>query len=480
MRPVAFILAFVASLTLPGAACAGPQRFEHIVLLIQENRTPDNLFYTLCETQTCSPQAGGQAYDIQTQNWLDKKAPNGTRQPNAVTLDDPYDLGHRHADFAAQCDATPEAGKCEMDGAADVNCNPLVLCPAFPQFRYVGNIDGILDPYIALATQYGWANLMFETNQGPSFPAHQFLFGATSAPSASDDHNGIFVSENLPHKSSSGPANLNGCIASPRDKIQLVGPGGIEHKSDKIFPCLEHPTVSDLLDARGLTWRYYAPGAGDLWMAPDAIQHICVPSGQQCTGTEWKEHVRLVPADVFGNIGLCQLPDVSWVVPSAQASDHANANTGLGPSWIASIVNEIGHSQCRNPDGTSYWDTTAIIVTWDDWGGWYDHEPPKILDYPEGGYQYGFRVPLIFVSAYTPKGYINNDRLDFGSIVRFIEHNFGIQMGKLTFADARATTDLKAFYNLGAAPRPFATIPSRRTAKDFVNDTSPLLPPDDD
>ena len=61
---------------------------------------------------------------------------------------------------------------------------------------------------------------------------------------------------------------------------------------------------------------------------------------------------------------------------------------------------------CDN--GAGYWNNTAIFITWDDWGGWYDHEPPTILAQPEGDYQYGFRVPLVVVSAYTPQGYINN------------------------------------------------------------------------
>ena len=73
------------------------------------------------------------------------------------------------------------------------------------------------------------------------------------------------------------------------------------------------------------------------------------------------------------------------------------------------IVNAVGNSKCTEPStAATYWDSTAIIVTWDDWGGWYDHEPPWIEAYPQGGYQMGFRVPLLVVSAYTPAGYISN------------------------------------------------------------------------
>ena len=121
-------------------------------------------------------------------------------------------------------------------------------------------------------------------------------------------------------------------------------------------------------------------------------------------------------------------------------SDHMGRVTATGgPSWVANIVNGVGTSTCTDKDGTPYWKSTAILVTWDDWGGWYDHEPPMIEAAPQGGYQMGFRVPLIVVSAYTPPGFISNSREDFGSVIRFIERNFNIPEGALTFADARGT-----------------------------------------
>lgn len=171
---------------------------------------------------------------------------------------------------------------------------------------------------------------------------------------------------------------------------------------------------------------------------------------------------------------------MSWVIPGANNSDHNGKNEGGGPSWVASIVNAVGQSACTNPDGSSYWESTAILVTWDDWGGWYDHEPPTILAQPQGDYQYGFRVPLIVISAYTPAGYIDNGRHDFGSMINFVENNFGVEMGILGFADARANgDDLSGFFGLSTIPRPYVTIPSILSAQDFINDTRPAEDPDD-
>jgi len=166
------------------------------------------------------------------------------------------------------------------------------------------------------------------------------------------------------------------------------------------------------------------------------------------------------------------------VIPTGANSDHAQGNDGGGPSWVASIVNAIGNSS-RCDNHTGYWNNTAIFVTWDDWGGWYDHERPSILAQPEGDYQYGFRVPLLVISAYTPKAYINNNRHDFGSILRFIEHNFGIQEGSLNFADARARNDLTRFFDLNRGPRPFQNISAPKEANFFINDKRPATDPDD-
>ena len=105
--------------------------------------------------------------------------------------------------------------------------------------------------------------------------------------------------------------------------------------------------------------------------------------------------------------------------------------------------------------------------------------PADFLAHPQGDYQYGFRVPLIVVSAYTPAGYINNFRHDFGSILRFIEHNFGVQEGALKFADARANNDLTGFFKLDRSCS-FQTIDAPKDAEFFLNDKRPATAADDE
>ena len=471
-----------AAATRPGTLPAQAQgrAFRHIIVIVQENRTPDNLFQGLCAppfgaANRCSITPGAGQYDIQTSSWLDKTAPGGRIQPQTVKLADTYDLNHSHGinGFLGQCDLQPGTRHCRMDGHA--NCSG--TCLTNPSFRYVDYSTGDVNPYLEMATRYGWANYMFQSNQGPSYPAHQFLFGGTSAPSAADDAAGIFASENLVGTGGVGGFNkIAGCAAPENTRVQLIGPGG--EKKQFVYPCFEHQTLPDLLGS-SLTWRYYAPAPGTIWTAPNSIAHIChaTAQGGTCAGPAWTEHLDFTPPDVLDDIAACKLRSVSWVIPAARYSDHAGLHSGSGgPAWVASIVNAVGTStSCDN--GKGYWNDTAIFITWDDWGGWYDHVAPPFIAPLQGDYQNGFRVPLIVVSAYTPKGYVNNLQHDFGSILRFAEHNFAIPEGALHFADRRSKTNLTGFFDLTQPPRAFDTIKAPSMAASIMNDKSP---PDDD
>jgi phospholipase C len=485
---VAFcVLGLAAAGTLAGAGGAAqlvhapPAPFKHIIIIVQENRTPDNLFHGLCVPPftriepTCSTHPGPGQYDIETADWKDKTAPSGVVQPQPIPLANTYDLGHSHGSFVSACDLNPGTKSCRMDGSAAVSCRPAKhqTCPPRPQFRYIDNTSGTVTPYLELATQYGWANAMFQSNQGPSYPAHQFLFGGTSAPDADDDRNGVFVSENLLGTGAVGGFNKKAGCASPRNtRTTVLHPDGT---TQTMYPCFEHKTMPDVLGS-GVTWRYYVPSPGSIWTAPNSIRHICRANGHtttsQCVGPIWRQHVTFHPPNVWADIDSCTLRAVSWVIPAGPYSDHAGPKAGDGgPRWVASIVNRIGKSACEG----GYWKNTAIVVTWDDWGGWYDHVPPPFAAGVQGDYEHGFRVPLIVVSAYTPKGYINNAQHDFGSILRFVQHNFGIAEGALGFDDSRATTDLRAFFTL-PKPRPFVPIvapslaPAHRVSHDEPDD----------
>ena len=255
----------------------------------------------------------------------------------------------------------------------------------------------------------------------------------------------------------------------------MINAAGSE--TQEIYPCFEHPTLTDMLNSANISWRYYSPSAGIIWNAPTAIQHMCVPNaappnGTSCTGSDWTNNVVLQNTQVLTDIQSGNLAAVSWVIPSAQESDHAGSNNGSGPSWVASIVNAIGNSE--------YWSNTAIFIAWDDWGGWYDHIAPTIID--DGvswgsGYVYGFRVPLIVVSPYAKTQYISHVNHDFGSILKYIEQNFGL--GSLGNADVSAD-NLSDCFDYNQTPLTFQTIAAPLDAKHFLEDKTPPGDPDDD
>ncbi len=194
--------------------------FQHIIIVIQENRTPDNMFQGLCtspfgKSTSCSTTPSSSQYDISTKDWHDKTATGGIRQPAGIALANGYDVDHSHTGFITTCDLNTTTGVCRMDGAANTNCTG--TCVSNPHFKFVSNTNSILNPYLTLATSYGWANYMFQTNQGPTFPAHQFLFGGTSAPSATDDAIATFADSNMFPDTNNPQAGCVGRLQHPRE-----------------------------------------------------------------------------------------------------------------------------------------------------------------------------------------------------------------------------------------------------------------------
>jgi phospholipase C len=441
------------SLSLTAAAV-----IQHVVIIFQENRTVDNLFQdSVLKTRGADIASSGL-------NSLGQTIPLspidlGTTGSNPQN----YDLGHQNGDFVSMYDG----GK--MDGANLISCYS-ANCPPNahpnPQYMYVKQSD--VQPYFTMAEQYTFGDRMFQTNQGPSFPAHQFIISGTSAPAAASN---LFAAENpYPTKEPFG------CIAPLTESVRMIDPTGSETNPAPMYPCFEHPTLTDLLNGAGVTWRYYTPSAGSIWTGPNAIEHICkqqsINGTLTCTGPDWTGNVIIPETQVLVDIANGQLPQVSWIIPRGTNSDHALSNDGSGPSWVASIVNAIGSSP--------YWANTAIIITWDDWGGWYDHVAPKVIN--DGvswgsGYVYGFRVPLIVVSPYAKSAYISHNTHDFGSILKFIETNFDLP--SLGYADAQAD-DLSDCFVLTQPPGTFQMIPAALKAEHFINDKKPPTDPDDE
>ena len=400
---------------------AGQSPIQHIVIIVQENRSVDNLFQLL-------PGANTQSYGI---------ASHGNRhiQLEPQSLAAPFDLGHGHPNWV-----TEYAGGA-MNGFDQEQCTG--ACPQDPAFSYVPESD--VQPYYTLAETYAFADNFFQTNQGPSFPAHQYLISGTST-----------VSDGSKDKvaSNTNPGGLGGCDSPPGTTVKIITPGGGEPRDRGTYPCFKRQSIMNELDDAGVTWKYYqnSSGAG-IWNAVDAIYSIW------SNPAEMAANVISPSSQVLTDIGNGQLADVTWVTPSSNASDHPGTTDGSGPSWVGSVVNAVGDSQ--------YWNNTAIFVTWDDWGGWYDHVTPTVFN----SYELSFRVPLVVVSPYAKSQYVSHVQYEFGSILKFIEETFGLPSLDTTDARANNLSDLFDFSHQHARfkhirtkyePRYFLRQPSTR------------------
>jgi phospholipase C len=322
-------------------------------------------------------------------------------------------------------------------------------CPRYAAYAYVPKDQ--VEEYYTLAETYTFADDMFETDEGPSFPAHQYLVSGTST-----------LRDGSAGKASNNPADpqgtfTGGCDSPHGTLVSVITPKGREPESLKTFPCFRRQALMNEMDAAGVTWKYYqaVQGAG-LFNAVDAIYSIW--SHQH----EMKANVITPYTQVLTDIANGQLADVVWVTPTLAASDHPKANNGSGPAWVASVVNAVGESP--------YWNNTAIFILWDDWGGFYDHVPPTIYN----SFELGFRIPLVVVSPYAKKGYISHVQHEFGSILKFTEKTFGLP--SLGTTDVRAD-DLSDCFDFSKQPRAFRRIPARYPPSYFFH--LPAIEPDD-
>jgi phospholipase C len=416
--------------TLPNAVLVQPatSKIRHVVIIFQENRSVDDLFNGFPGADTVRSGLNSKGREVPL---------------HAVSLSAPYDLGHEHSSFENEY----AGGKMNGFVHEDVRCYSIVSCgrQATLAYGYVPHSE--VRPYFEMAARYTFADHMFQTNQGPSFPAHQYILSGTST-----------VANGSPLRASENPTgSWGGCDSPAGTLVDLIDPAGVEGMP--IYPCFDRISMTDLLERKSLSWRYYQAYIGPgLWNAPDAILHV---RKSRDYGTD----VIAPPSKILLDIKRGALANVVWVTPTALESDHAGSTNGSGPSWVAAVVNAIGKS--------SYWKDTAIFVTWDDWGGWYDHVRPPVYN----SYELGFRVPLIVISPYAKNHYVSHRQHEFGSILKFVEKTFGLP--SLHTTDVRAD-DLSDCFDFSKPPTKFQPIPAPLPPSYFLKQPMSHKDPDDD
>ncbi len=441
---------------VPTNASAPPPRhpkgdpIKHIVLMIQENRTFNNLFAGF--PGAVSSTTGEELVKAGT-GYVEQQVP--LAETNLLAKGN---LNHRYAAYQTA------SNNGAMDGfnliKYGTNGKPENLAP----YQYVNPTK--IAPYRKIASQWGLADELFQTQGSGSFIAHQDLI-----------RGGTFIntSESLIDDPTSNAAW--GCLSPAGAKTSLITTSLRYEQNKGPFPCTtdfpypsQYMTLGDLMNAKGISWKYYAPApikaqVGAIWNAYLVIASICNSQGVCSSNVSSPEK------NVLSDINSGALPAMSWVVPDAQNSDHPGySSKDTGPSWVASVVNAIGKSQ--------YWNSTAVIVVWDDWGGFYDPVAPPFQD-DQGGA--GFRVPMLVISPYVKAGsgshggYISNTVYGFGSIIRFIEDNW--RLGRLGTTD-QSSTSIANMFNLKQSPRQFTKISSPYDEKYFLRQKPSGLPVD--
>lgn len=383
---------------------------QHIVIIMQENRTFDNLFNGYPGADTVQTgMSNGQPIPLQP-----------------LSMKDPRDLSHSHTSWWRDWDH----GK--LDGFGH-DANPATL-----PYSYVPRSETA--PYWNLASQFVLGDRMFQSNTGPSFVAHQYMIAGQSGEASENPSGGVW-----------------GCDAASDARVPLIGPNGTDLPG--VYPCFDYQTMADLLDAKKITWRYYAPGSYDSFFiisAFQAIRHIRF-------GADWSANVLSPETRVLLDIQHGELAQITWIVPSFAHSDHPGS-TAEGPDWVTSITNAIGNSP--------FWNSTTIFITWDDWGGWYDHVDPPQVD----KMGLGFRVPVLVVSPYARPGYISHQVHESSGFLAYIEKIYGLP--NLGARDALAD-DFSDCFDYTQPPLPYKQVHTQHTPE-FLMQEKPSGPPDDD
>ncbi|MGC1373964.1 MAG: alkaline phosphatase family protein [Candidatus Sulfotelmatobacter sp.] len=376
------------------AGAQNTPQIQHIIFFIKENRTFDSMFGTF-------PGAYGA-----TQGKISTGATISLRH-ESDTL--PYDLDHGWSSAISSMD-NGAMDRFDLTGEANVNG----LFGAYSEL-YQADIPN----YWSYAKTFTLGDQMFSSIHSDSFPNHLYTIAAGS---------GGVIGAPGPDAE---PVNGWACDGPATARTQVMDDLG---DLSYVFPCFDFETLADTMDQAGVTWRYYAPGKGQLgyfFSTFDAINHIR-------NGPDWTQDV--VPTTQFQTDAESgTLPPVSWVVVGKGLTDHPPKSICQGENATVTYLNAL----MQSPE----WSSSVVFLVWDDFGGFYDHYPPPTVD----EYGLGPRVPLIVISPYAKPGYIDHTQYEFSSVLKFIEEQYNLP--PLSSRDANAN-DMMASFDFSQTPLP--------------------------
>ncbi len=381
----------------PAQAAPGIETIEHIIIVVQENRSFDHYFGTYPGADGIPRRPDGSFAVCNP----DPSRGRCVRPYHSTTM---YDAGGAHNQHASEMDV--DGGL--MDGFVRTVRRSGNTCVQHPDNRRcretqtgpVGQPDVMgyhtrseIPNYWAYADHFALQDRMFAPSDSWTLPSHLFLTSAWSA-TCSD-------------------------LSDPMScRSDLVTPGN-RWRPDSGDPAPYAWTdITYLLHEQNVSWGYYV-GEGTCIRLPcptgDAPHttstQLPIAGFRTVEEDDQLDHIRPHP-DFFQAAHIGGLPSVSWVMPFIGASEHPPGNIRDGQAWVTKVVNAV----MSGPD----WDSSVIYLTWDDWGGFYDHVVPKMID--RNGY--GIRVPALAISPWVKPGLIDHQLLSFDAYLRFIEDRF--------------------------------------------------------
>jgi len=411
-------------LAIPAPFPDAKRKIKHVVIIMEENRSFDDLFqgYPGADTQSYGYDSSGNKINLRP-----------------IGLEAPYDIEHDIYSYFTACNGTGSipGTNCQMNGFNNESNSCYSSCTD-PMYGYVPANESA--PYFAMANQYVVGDRMFTSHIDDSFISHQYIIAAQA------DGAAYF------------PSSSWGCEGGPRDTIATLNQNRTFGPSEVV--CWGINTLGNELDAAHLKWRFYTSpvnGDGGIWSSYQAINYIY-------DKTDWYKDVITPQSTILTDVPAGKLANVTWVLPTCATSDHSGCGSSQGPAWVTSVVNTIGESK--------FWNSTAIFVFWDEWGGWYDHVPPPYVDY-DG---LGMRVPLLIISPYAKQNYVSHVQYEHGSMLRFAEDQFGL--AQLSAADTRANDPANDSFNFAQPPRKFVPFSSKLGPEYFIHAKPDLRIPD--
>jgi phospholipase C len=389
------------SLTTPTSTLTTPatgiHKIQHVVVIMQENRSFDSYFGTYpgadgIPAGTCIPNPPGSCVrPFHDRDDLNAGGPHGLRNSVADA-----DRGRMDGYVTQQ-----EAGLRRCAATFNPACGNNTGKPDVMGYHNGADIPN----YWAYARNYVLQDHMFESNDSWSLPAHLYMVSGWSARCERDQPLTCVSATERP--------------SNPPDYQRQIG------IADPTRPDYPWTDVTYLLHKYGVSWGYYVFKGTEPDCESDAAMS-CAPVAQHArTPGIWNplpyfdtvhEDDQLANiqslSSFFSSAKVGSLPEVSWVVPNGRVSEHPPGLVSAGQTYVTGVINAI----MRSPQ----WQSTAIFLTWDDWGGFYDHvRPPKV---DRSGY--GLRVPALLISPYARRGFIDHQTLSFDAYLKFIEDDF--------------------------------------------------------